>query len=488
MTIIASFAKNSTVLLAPDQSRMILRPFIPRSEFHIANIISRIMALPEESVKSRVSKILKDLSYHHENVDVEFLKHYEMVSSYLSPGLHLSQERKLLIGSYFTSEYSFESAALFNPSIVPHPDQSGLPENTLRFVMSLRATGEGHISSLTFRTGIINNKNETIIDTPGEYAVPALHVRNPFYDKQCFSKKLSEMRFENDFSMLVLALLKETFTFSELVESLKTVTCDNNRQKSGIDRLTNDKILWLALSNYEDVFPEFKDVSDFVIFPASPSEQNGIEDARFVLFTDDNGTKTYYATYTAYDGRGILPQLLETKDFRHFKMITLNGKAVENKGMALFPRKINGKYAMLSRQDNENLFLMYSDNIHFWHESRLIMKPSHEWEFVQIGNCGSPIVTDEGWLVLTHGVGSIRRYCLSAILLDLNDPTRVIGRLKEPLITPDEIERPGYVPNVVYSCGGLIHNKKLILPYAISDRITTIAIVDLRELMHELKK
>ena len=297
--------------------------------------------------------------------------------------------------------------------------------------------------------------------------------------------KLSEMGLINDYSIHVLDLLKDTFTLSEMTDSLKEITFNSNRQKSQADKLTSDKILWLAFSNYETELPAAKGLSDFVIFPASPTEQNGIEDARFVLFTDDDGSKIYYATYTAYDGKAILPQLSETKDFSRFKMITLNGKAVENKGMALFPRKINGKYAMLSRQDNENLFLMYSDNIHFWHETHIIMKPTYEWEFVQIGNCGSPIETDAGWIVLTHGVGPVRRYCISAILLDKDDPTRIIGRLKEPLIIPNEIERSGYVPNVVYTCGALIHNQNLILPYAMSDRITTIAIFNLKKLLNE---
>jgi len=487
MVTIASFAENSNILLTPDCTRIILRPFIPKSESQVINIISRVMALPEDSVRNRLKAVLNDFSDHHENIESVFLEHYEMVHSHLFTDLQLSKERKLLIGSYFTSEYSFESAALFNPSIVPHPDQSDLPLGTLRFIMSLRATGEGHISSLTFRTGTIDRNNHIIIDNLGKHTIPAMHVQNPLYDKRCFHMKLSEMELENDFSMCVLDLLKDTFTFSELTDNLNKVTFSSNRKKSQNDRLTSDKILWLALSNYETELPASKALSDFVIFPASPTEQNGIEDTRFVLFTDDDGRKTYYATYTAYDGKVILPQLLETKDFYHFKMITLNGKAVENKGMALFPRRINGKYAMLSRQDNENLFLMYSDNIHFWHEAHLIMNPTYEWEFVQIGNCGSPIETDAGWIVLTHGVGPVRRYCISAILLDRDDPTLIIGRLKEPLIIPNEIEMSGYVPNVVYTCGALIHNQNLMLPYAMSDHITTIAIFDLKKLLNEFR-
>jgi len=487
MATIASFAENSKILLSPDQTRIIQRPFIPRNESQAVNIISRVMALPEEAVRNRLNKVLNDFSSRYENIETIFLEHYEIIRLFLFTDLQPSKERKLLIGSYFTGEYTFESAALFNPSIVPHPDQSNLPQGTLRFIMSLRATGEGHISSLTFRTGIIDRNNSITIYSPGKYTVPAIHIQNPIYDKHCFYMKLFEMRIENDFSLAVLDSLKDTFTFSELTDSLKRVALSSNRKKTQTDRLTSDKILWLALSNYEAEIPISKELSDFVIFPASPTEQNGIEDARFVLFTDDDGSKTYYATYTAYNGKAILPQLLETKDFNRFKMITLNGKAVENKGMALFPRKINGKYAMISRQDNENLFLMYSDNIHFWHEARLIMKPTYEWEFVQIGNCGSPIETDEGWIVFTHGVGPVRKYCISAILLDRDDPSHIIGRLKEPLIIPDEKERAGYVPNVVYTCGALIHNQNLILPYAMSDRITTIAVFNLKKFLNEFR-
>ncbi|OGS20233.1 MAG: glycosidase [Elusimicrobia bacterium RIFOXYA2_FULL_39_19] len=487
MVTIASFIENSKVMLKPDNKRIILRPFIPRSELQITNIISRVMSLTEDAVKNLLKTVMNDFSGRHSNIEPTFFEHYKMVHPHLFTDLQPSKERKLLIGSYFTCEYSFESAALFNPSIVPHPDQSNLPEGTLRFVMSLRAVGEGHISSLTFRTGTIDKNCSVILDAPGKHTISAKHVENSFYDKLCFRKKLTEMGIENDFSVCVLDSLKDEFTFLELLYNLKEVTCNNSRVKSSTDKFTNDKILWLALSNYETQLPASNVLSDLVIFPTSPAEQNGIEDTRLVLFTDDEGRKTYYGTYTAYDGKVVLPQLLETKDFNHFKMITLNGKAVENKGMALFPRKINGKYAMISRQDNENLFLMYSDNIHFWHETHLIMKPTYEWEFVQIGNCGSPIETDAGWIVLTHGIGPVRRYCISAVLLDKQDPSRVIGRLKEPLIMPDETEMAGYVPNVVYTCGALIHNEKLILPYAMSDNITTVAVIDLKKLLIELK-
>jgi predicted GH43/DUF377 family glycosyl hydrolase len=396
-----------------------------------------------------------------------------------------SRERRLLIGSFFLVEYSFESAALFNPSIVPHPDQSGLPPGSLRFIMSLRATGEGHISSLTFRSGCIDANYNISIDESHGFASTAEMKPNALYEKACFARKIREMDIDNVFSNSVVVSLPEQFTIDELQEKLKSWIF-NHHPISQNDRLTSDKILWLAQCNYEAYFDPSVPLSERVLFPLSPSEQNGIEDARFVLFTDDDGGKKYYATYTAYDGKAILPQLMETEDFEHFKMITLNGSAAVNKGMSLFPRRINGRYAMISRQDNENLFLMYSDNIHFWHETVPLMRPSYSWEFVQIGTCGSPIETGHGWLLLTHGVGPFRQYSISAILLDKENPSQILGRLREPLIHWTETNRSGYVPNVVYTCGALLHKDMLVVPYAMSDQQSTISLISLSSLLEKL--
>jgi predicted GH43/DUF377 family glycosyl hydrolase len=244
---------------------------------------------------------------------------------------------------------------------------------------------------------------------------------------------------------------------------------------------------WLAVSNYEINFSSKLAMSERIIFPVSPNESNGIEDARFVRFTDDDGSVLYCATYTAYNGRTILPQFIETQDFLHFRVLTLNGTAVQNKGMALFPRRIAGRYAMLSRQDDQNLFVMFSDSLHYWSNPQMILRPSEMWESVKIGNCGSPIETEAGWLVITHGVGPMRKYCIGAALLDLEDPTKVIGRLREPLLSPEGNEREGYVPNVVYSCGSMLHGRDLILPFAMSDKITAIATVSLNDLLAALR-
>ncbi|MDH7605624.1 MAG: glycoside hydrolase family 130 protein, partial [Melioribacter sp.] len=331
---------------------------------------------------------------------------------------NIPEIKKLLIGSYFSNEYSLESTALFNPSMVWHPDQSNLPNDKKRFIISLRATGEGHVSSIVFRSGVIDLQNNIELDEASIYA---------------------EM------------------------PSIKLISDD------------------MYEANFEDM-----DISERTLFPQLDTEMNGMEDARFVLFTEDNGVKNYYATYCAYDGHNISMQLLRTKDFMNFTISKLKGAEVQNKGMALFPRKINGKYVMLSRQDNENNFIMFSDNLYQWDYKQLLMEPKYTWEFFQIGNCGSPIETEKGWLCLSHGVGPARRYSIGAFLLDKNDPTKLIGRLREPLLEAKEHERNGYVPNVVYSCGGVINGNYLVFPYAMSDYVSSFAYVNVNDLLNKL--
>ena len=477
---------QTKILLVPNSSRVVLRRFFPGPDNRVTSIIGRINALTEKEVVRNLKTVISHFSKRHLRTEEKLLAHYESVKSFFDTDYDITDSRKLLIGAYFTNEYAFESAALFNPSIVIHPDQSGVAEGSVRFIMSLRATGEGHISSLTFRTGEIDSACNIKMDPFSKFSAVADPIPDPTYDKTSFRYKLAEMGFDNDFSNSVLAVLQDTFSIHQLQEALSNFVRQNHRYSED-DKLVHDKILWLAFSNYEVSVPDEYPLSHWIVFPASPTEINGIEDARFVRFTEDDGSSRYYATYTAYDGRLVHPQLLET-DFKNFKMITLNGEAVQNKGMALFPRKINGKYAMLSRQDNESIFLMYSDNIHFWHEAVKIVRPKYDWEFVQLGNCGSPIETDLGWLVLTHGVGPLRQYSIGAILLDKNDPSKVIGRLPEPILFPEGIYRDGYVPNVVYTCGSLVHKEKLIVPYALSDSKTTVIIIDLPELLKQLSQ
>jgi len=478
--------RRHAIKLLPDSARVIIRPFIPGSAPRITAVIGRALALTEEEVKQELQAVYQGFQSRHFDIESKLFAHYEAVQSHVFTQRPLSRARQLLIGALFSGEYSLESAALFNPSIVPHPDQSEVPPGGLRFIMSLRATGEGHISSIEFRVGIIAGDGSISFTPASPFVTVADIVPNPTYQKQSFIIKLHEMGFDNGCSTAVMANLSDQFNRSDLGNIVDRIRRETLPITRDVQR-TLGCIQWLADSNYELLFPSELAVSERIIFPVSSNESNGIEDARFVRFTDDDGMVTYYATYTAYNRRDILPQLIETRDFLHFRVLTLNGGAVQNKGMALFPRRINGRYAMLSRQDDENLFIMLSDFPHYWNDPQMLLRPAEVWESVKVGNCGSPIETDAGWLVITHGVGPMRKYCIGAILLDLEDPTRVIGRLREPLLSPEGDEREGYVPNVVYSCGSLVHGNELILPYAMSDTATGIASIPLESLLTALK-
>ncbi|MDD5260360.1 MAG: glycoside hydrolase family 130 protein [Methylacidiphilales bacterium] len=471
----------------PDASRVLLRPFIQSNPERVTHIIERALSLDDDEIEHELAVVLRDFGTRHLDLEPALLRHFAKVQKLVPTGRPLSKSLRLLIGALFTGEYSLESAALFNPSIVPHPYQGDMPDGSLRFILSLRAVGEGHVSSIEFRTGVIDMQGGIKLDVVSRHVVAPDIVPNPTYNKAAFTFKLNEMGFQNASAETIMSPLKDNFTLADLDKSISVFTNSAEPQTREGTR-TLECVRWLAESNYDLSFSPALAVSERIIFPVSPNESNGIEDARFVRFTETDGTVTYYATYTAYNGRVILPQLIETHDFLNFHVRTLNGSAVQNKGMALFPRRINGRYAMISRQDDENLFIMFSDNPHFWNDPATLLTPAHPWELVKIGNCGSPIETEAGWLVLTHGVGPMRRYCIGAILLDLNDPSRVIGRLDEPLIRPEESERDGYVPNVVYTCGALLHGRELILPYALSDKASVIASVSIDELLEQLHK
>ena len=468
-----------------DTSRVISLLHLPDEKYRIAKIIQRIMSLSETAAKNLYAQTMVDFAGRHEDIGHIFERHLNEVKNYLPQDTMLSNVQKALIGAYFTKEYAIESAALFNPSLVPHPDQSHLKQGSLRFVMSLRATGEGHVSSIVFRSGVLDRNNTFLFDSISDFVeTPDLQL-DPVYKRNPFQLKLNEMGAGNEITAHILNQLPEDFTYTELIEKIEILRAKPQFSEAH-QKNTFGEMRWLADSNYEVSFHPDHRISERVIFPVSKNESRGIEDARFVQFFNDNGEVVYYATYTAYNGT-ILPQLIDTKDFIKFNILTLNGEAVQNKGMALFPRKIGGRYAMLSRQDGENNHIMFSDNIHFWQESQIIQEPEYPWEFIQIGNCGSPLETNEGWIVLTHGVGPMRKYCIGAILLDLEKPTKIIARLDEPLLAPHEKEREGYVPNVVYSCGALIHNNKLVIPYAMSDinsGIATVAVNELLNCMH----
>jgi predicted GH43/DUF377 family glycosyl hydrolase len=472
--------------IAPQNSRVLLRPFIPAEVHRITSTLGRVLGLTEEEVAQELAQVLKDFEFRHRNLGALLLANFQRVQGRVLSQTALSEKRKLLLGALFSGEYALESAAIFNPSIVPHPDQSGVAQGAVRFLMSLRATGEGHISSIEFRTGIISPSGELSMDPISHYVTAPEIVANPSYKKKLFSIKLAEMGFDPTDASLVMAPLGEIFTLVDLTKVLRAVR-EETKSKTHDRKRMLECIQWLADSNYELHLSEKLPLSEQIIYPVSSNETNGMEDARFVRFVEDDGSVMYYATYTAYNGRSILPQFIETLDFINFRILTLNGARVQNKGMALFPRRIGGRYAMLSRHDDENLFLMYSDSPYYWADPQLILRPAATWESVKIGNCGSPIETEEGWLVITHGVGPMRRYCIGAALLDLDDPSRVIGRLREPLLSPGGAEREGYVPNVVYSCGSMVHGRELILPFAVSDLASTIVSVPLDELLATLK-
>ena len=513
-------------IFSPDPSRIIAR-FLYISDERSADIIRKVLAMPEKDVNIAMSQLLRGYSRRHRNISKVFEKYFDRLAPIFDKievnEEDLSLPQKALIGSYFTMEYSIESAAFFNPSIVEHPDQSEIGIDEKRVIFSFRATGEGHISSIVFRSGTLDKNNNLTIEPVGKMLAEADVIKRNVYEKKTFQKKLNEMQEhvpaivpaliektdevqiqENVIapvivdahdevqdqkntisSAFVLDSLSDNFTYGELMKNIETARKNPDITEDQLKIII--QMMWLASSHYEIHFSIDSAISERVIFPISATEQKGIEDARFVKFTDDNGEITYYATYTAYDGMATMPKLISTKDYYDFKILPINGEIAQNKGMALFPRKINGKYAMLCRIDGVNNYLAYSDSINIWREAKIIQQPKYPWELVQIGNAGSPIETKEGWLVITHAVGSMREYSLGASLYDLENPEIEIGRLSSPLMVPNEAEREGYVPNVIYSCGSFIHNNELVLPYAMSDHSSTYATVDLRELLDVLK-
>jgi predicted GH43/DUF377 family glycosyl hydrolase len=482
---------KTSARFVPDPTRVITKPFTPGSErsvdgrSRVERIVSRILALSESEVTATLSTTQNRFAARHVDLRSVFEANFAAVAGHAVRAAELSAERRLLIGAYFTHEYSIESAALSNPSIVLGPNQEGLAPGEQRFVLSLRAIGEGHISSIEFRSGVIDADGQIEMQAPSRHASTVRH-RAPVYEKHVFHSKLRELDVYNEVAAAVLDALPDRFTLEQLENLIREVD-EQHRHRPDAEHVTRT-IHWLASSNYESSFAPDSKLSERVLFPAGPTESSGMEDARFVRFTRDDGTVTYFAPYTAFDGYQILPQLIETSDFVTFRIATLNGESAKNKGIALFPRKIDGRYAALSRLDNENNFLMWSDNVRFWHQSEVIQTPERPWEITQLGNCGSPLETEAGWLVITHGVGAMRQYALGAILLDKEDPARVIGHLAEPLLEPAADERDGYVPNVVYSCGSMISGGLLVLPYGFSDIGTRIATVRLDDLLAELTR
>ncbi|WP_456314972.1 glycoside hydrolase family 130 protein [Pseudomonas shirazensis] len=480
---------RKNIKFTPDSRRVVARYFM-NGEERTKQMVSRIMVLDEKQVLETLEQTLREFARRHRNISAIFFRHCEKIRPFIEAMQidyeAMSLDRKMLIGSYCTMEYAIESAAIFNPSIVEDFDQSGLEMGEKRVIISFRATGEGHISSIVFRRGILDKDNNLLIMKIGHHIDKAEIEHKTLFNKERFLTKLSEMHTQDKYIAQIMQDLPDEFEFAVLKNMLSTDLNDPSIRQER--RTALEEILWLANSFYDLQFKHDSDITERVIFPISESESRGIEDARFVRFTDDDGSTRVMATYTAYNGHAILPKLISTEDFYTFRVMPLHGVGAQNKNLALFPRKIKGQYAMLARIDGVNNYIMYSERATQWNNPILLQQPRYTWELTQIGNCGSPLWTPDGWLVITHGVGTMRRYCIGASLLDLDDPSKEIGRLSEPLLSPLEDEREGYVPNVVYSCGAIIHNNSLILPYAVSDYSSTYAVVDMVELIDALKK
>jgi predicted GH43/DUF377 family glycosyl hydrolase len=470
--------------LSRDASRTIARFFWPPSPRRARSIVKRVMRLGPETVSRLLESCVQDFGDRYEDLLGIFGDHYRAARDQISFSHEPTPDQAHLIGAYFTMEYAYASAAFFNPSMVPAADQSGLDDGSTRFIMSMRAVGEGHISSIVFRRGVLDRDCNITIDPVRQRSRRLRVVEDRTFPRERFRRKLIEAGAYGELADAVFAGVGEEFTVSELTESIGKVRA-SLPDPSGLASVT-DMMMWLAHSNYQVKAPPGAELSELVIFPISENESNGIEDMRLVRFVEDDGSVHYYGTYTAYNGSVILPQLMELKDDQTAEVHTLGGRYAVDKGMALFPRRIDGWYAMIARHDGRNLYLMTSDNVRFWNEAVRIQEPRYPWELVQIGNCGSPLETDAGWLLITHGVGPMRRYALGAALLDRDDPTKVLGRLEQPLLLPLADESAGYVPNVVYSCGCMIHGDTLVIPYGISDVETGFATVPLPDLLERL--
>ena len=445
----------------------------------VANLVHRVKIMEETDVDCYLEKVMEDFAKRHRDLEEVFSNHFIKVENLYEDDLsHFSTKRKLLLGAYFTKEYSIQAAALFNPSIVAHPDQKGLNPGEQRFVMSMRATGEGHISSIIFQTGVVDDKANIILDQASGYFTRLQKKTDTVFTKFFIEKCAASIP---QFNKELLSILPDTFTVAEAHQILKP----KEQQESSMIK-SFMKLEEIMDTNYElETFPHLP-LNEKVIFPNAKAESRGMEDLRLVRF-EDGESSCYYGTYTAYNGKDIKTQLVETKDFNLFKIRTLYGSAIQDKGMALFPEKVKGKYVMISRQGGEKMNIMFSEDLHLWENSKVLMEPQFSWELVQLGNCGSPIKTDKGWLLLIHGVGALRTYVISAILLGLDDPTRIIGRLVKPFIEAEALEREGYVPNVVYTCGFMRHGKLLIIPYALSDSAISFVTLELDEIINEMK-
>jgi predicted GH43/DUF377 family glycosyl hydrolase len=480
------YVTRTNVVLTADPARVLARLFVPGHELshdgrsRASEVLSRILALDEDEVGVTLKRVRDRYEQRHRDLPGVLMAHYEQIAHRIPEAAELSDERRSLMGACFTHEFSVEAAALFNPSAIVHPDQSGLAPGRCRFILSLRAVGEGHLSSVEFRTGVVGPAGELSVDDPGRH-IEAGHKLATSYRRELFAAALVGLDIDRESAAFVISRLSPRFRAGELETALAALT--NERLTRSTATRTAELAGRIAACSYEVEFPSETTLAERVLWPQGPSESRGIEDARFVRIEDEG---VYRATYTAFDGADVMPQLIETDDFRRFRMSQLAGPAARNKGMALFPRRVGGRYFALSRWDRENNTIATSLDGFWWGETRTLQTPGRSWELLQIGNCGSPIETEAGWIVLTHGVGPMREYANGALLLDLDDPGQVIGLLRDPLLAPAEDERDGYVPNVVYSCGALRLGDQLLLPYGASDASVRFAFVDLPLLLERL--
>lgn len=512
MTDDPALVRRGTDILRPDPRRVISKMLVPGQEIlttgnsgavvrgsllpgqslgnprtsRAGAVINRVLDMSETAVSDTLAATLERFAGRHRDLPATFEEHFKLVEHRLPDDLHLSPERRALIGAYCTQEYAVEAAALFNPSVVAHPDQTGLARGELRFIMSLRAVGEGHLSSVEFRTGVLRGPDSVHLDAvefdaPGPFLVTGQAA--PASMSRAFLRAAMAGRADAAGAEPILDRLPARCAAADLDAALASLDDGPARTSAATAARTMAEIL---SRNYELHFPEDLPLSEMLLHPTTSDESHGIEDTRFTRFTDDDGTISYYATYTAFDGALVNPRLLHTVDFRTFESRQLTGPAAQNKGMALFPRRVDGRFLALSRWDRESIGIAASEDAEVWGDVTTVEKPERPWELVQIGNCGPPIETAAGWLVLTHGVGPMRQYSIGAVLLDLADPTVLLGALPGPLLTADRDERDGYVPNVVYSCGALLHAGTLLLPYGCSDVAVRLAFVDLAELLRRL--
>jgi predicted GH43/DUF377 family glycosyl hydrolase len=453
------------------------------SDSRATEVVTRLLSLDEDVVQARVEELLIRFSGRHRDLVGTFSLHADRIANRIPSDVELSEERWLLLGATFTHEYAVEAASLCNPSIVAHPDQTSVAPGDLRVVLSVRGIGEGHVSTIGFRTGMVSAAGRLEVDDPEPF--PTLGTIGPgVFDRAAFQGHLRELGRDGESSAFVLDHLGTTFTAEELDERLDHLTDQRDTRRNA--RATATLLRSVAARCYHAHFPEETHLSERVLWPATAAESHGMEDARFVRFVDDEAA-SYLATYTAYDGVDVRQQLLRTTDFLSFDSSSMSGPAAVGKGLALFPRRVGGRFAALSRHDQECSSVAFSESLDHWGRSTIVQVPTEDWEILQLGNCGSPIETADGWLVLTHGVGPMRTYSIGALLLDLDDPTQVVATLAEPLLTPNPDERDGYVPNVLYSCGALLHGDRLVIPYAMADEAISVASLSCAELLRAMR-